>query len=216
MPYEYIAIEGNIGAGKTSLARMLASDLQAKLILEEFEENPFLPSFYGDPQRYGFQVELTFLADRYQQLRKQLLNRDLFHQVVVSDYFLFKSLIFARANLEAQEFFLFDKLFGIMSQNIPNPDLLVFLHAGEERLKSNIRKRGRPYEQSIGDEYLSKIHHRYVEFFQAKPDWRCLVIHTSGLDFVSNKSDYDLIRNLILSDYSPGVHIFEFPDPENQ
>jgi deoxyadenosine/deoxycytidine kinase len=211
LPYEYIAIEGNIGAGKTSLARMLAADLQAKIILEEFEENPFLPAFYKDPEKYGFQVELTFLADRFQQLRKELLNRDLFNPIVVSDYFLFKSLIFAKANLETPEFFLFDKLFGIMSQSIPHPDLLVFLHAGEERLKSNIRQRGRPYEQNIDADYLGKIHERYLDFLKSGTEWRCLIIHTAAIDFVNRPQDFELIRNMILREYPPGVHIFENP-----
>lgn len=209
IPYNYIAIEGNIGAGKTTLTKMLGKDLGAKIVLEEFEENPFLPAFYKEPEKYSFQVELTFLADRYQQLRKQLLNLDLFNPVVVSDYFLFKSLIFARTNLQEQEYFLFDRLFSIMSLHLPQPDLLVFLHPGEKRLKENIFRRGRPYEQDISSEYLNKVQQQYLDFFKSQPERRCLVIHTETLDFVDNPDDYLSIRNIILSDYPPGIHIFE-------
>ncbi len=207
--YQYIAIEGNIGAGKTSLAHLLSRDLNAKLVLEEFEENPFLPAFYKEPEKFGFQVELTFLTDRFQQMKKQLVNRDLFNPVTVSDYFLYKSLIFARANLPEPEFELFQKVFNLMSQNLPNPDLLVFLHAGEERLKSNISERGRPYEQEISADYLNRIHRQYLDFFKTRPDWRCLIIHTSGLDFVKNQQDYALLREKILAPHPPGVQILE-------
>jgi deoxyguanosine kinase len=209
--YQYIAIEGNIGAGKTSLASRLAIDLQARFIPEEFEDNPFLPLFYREPEKYGFQVELTFLADRFQQLKKQLVNRDLFSPVTISDYFLQKSLIFAKANLSEPEFFLFQKLFSFMSQSLPQPDLLVYLHAGEDRLRKNIRQRGRPYEQEITEDYLSRIHQQYHDFFRTVRNQRCLIIHTTELDFVQRPVDYAVLRNIILAKHEPGLHIFEEP-----
>ena len=161
LPYSYISIEGNIGAGKTSLATKLAEKHNAKLVLEEFAENPFLEHFYKNPDRYAFPVELSFLAERFSQLKDELSSRNLFQSVVVSDYFVSKSYIFAKANLEPDEFDLFMQLFKLVETNLPKPDLLVYLYLPIEQLQKNIQKRGRTYEQEIKDSYLKSIEKSY-------------------------------------------------------
>ncbi len=166
MYYNYIAIEGNIGAGKTSLATKIANDLNGRLILEQFDDNPFLAKFYDNPERYAFPLELSFLAERYQQLRTELANQELFHDFTISDYFLNKSVIFARKTLNEDEYQLFYKLFNIMNANLPKPQLLVHLYVNTKRLQSNIQLRGRSYEQKIQDEYLEKIQSSYFEYLK--------------------------------------------------
>ncbi len=172
--YNYIVIEGNIGAGKTSFATRLAEECNARLILEQFEENSFLPKFYEDPVRYAFPLELSFLADRYQQLKAQFTASDMFKTFTVADYFIFKSLIFASRNLEQLEFGLYSKLFTIVSSVIPKPDMIVYLYLNLDNLKKNIQKRGRPYEQNIQFEYLDKIQNGYLEFLRQQTDLRAL------------------------------------------
>src|SRR5579883_2887812 len=152
--YRYIAIEGNIGAGKSSLANLLAKHFNARLILEEFADNTFLPKFYQDAERYAFPLELSFLADRYKQLKQISLSQDLFDQKIVSDYLFTKSKLFARINLNEAEYELFQKVFDIINPNLPNPDLLIYLNAPVSRLQQQIQKRGRAYEQNISKEYL--------------------------------------------------------------
>jgi deoxyadenosine/deoxycytidine kinase len=207
--YNYIVIEGNIGAGKTSLATRMAADYQARLILEQFEENSFLPKFYEDPVRYAFPLELSFLADRYQQLKNQFQAADLFSPFTIADYFIFKSLIFASRNLEPLEFGLYSKLFSIVSSVVPKPDLIVYLYLDLESLRKNIQKRGRSYEQNIQMDYLEKIQQGYLDFLKQQQDLRVLLIDTNGLDFVAREEDYRWITNIILKQYPPGIHRIE-------
>jgi len=204
--YNYIVIEGNIGAGKTSFATRFSEESNARLILEQFEENSFLPKFYEDPARYAFPLELSFLADRYQQLKTQFSTSDIFKSFTVADYFIFKSLIFASKNLEALEFGLYSKLFAIVSSVVPKPDLIVYLYLNLENLKKNISKRGRPYEQNIQFEYLDKIQTGYLEFLRQQDDLRVLLIDTNGLDFVERQEDYLWIKELVMQEYPLGIH----------
>jgi deoxyadenosine/deoxycytidine kinase len=209
MRYRYLAIEGNIGAGKTSLSMMLAEELNAQLILEEFADNPFLAKFYEDKERYAFPLELSFLAERFSQLKKELSQPDLFRNYVVSDYFLSKSLIFSRANLEGDEYALFSKMFYLILQQLPKPDLLVYLYLDVDQLQENIKKRGRPYEQGIKNEYLESIQRSYFNFIRQQKDQRVLVINTNKLDFVNSPEDYKRIKEIINVDYDLGVHHVE-------
>lgn len=204
--YNFIAIEGNIGAGKTSLATKLAQQSDAKLILEEFADNPFLPFFYNDPLKYAFQLEMSFLAERYQQLKENLPNQDLFKKLTVSDYLFNKCLIFARVNLQEEEYKLFSKLYNIIYPVIPKPDLIIYLYLNNERLQKNIQKRGRDYEQAITNTYLKNVQTSYFEFFRHQKDTRILVIDTSDIDFVANESDYQRILDTINREYTPGMH----------
>jgi deoxyadenosine/deoxycytidine kinase len=209
--YNYIVIEGNIGAGKTSFASLLAEEFNARLILEQFEENSFLPKFYEDPARYAFPLELSFLADRYQQLKAQFNEPDMFKTFTVADYFIFKSLIFASKNLETLEYGLYGKLFSIVSSVVPRPDLIVYLYLDLENLKKNILKRGRPYEQNIQFDYLEKIQKGYLEFLRQQPDLRVVVVDTNGLDFVGRRNDYLWLRDLTMKDYPAGMHHIQSP-----
>lgn len=204
--YNYIVIEGNIGAGKTSLATMIADEFNAKLILEQFEENSFLPKFYKDPDKYAFPLELSFLAERYQQLKSQLISQDLFKDFVIADYFIDKSLIFAQKNLQSDEFSLYAKLFNIINPTLPKPDLLVYLYVNIDRLKSNIKHRGRSYEQDIQSEYLERIQAGYFEYIKFYPETRILIIDTNTLDFVNKATDYLILKDIIFKDYSKGIH----------
>ncbi|MGJ5641829.1 2-amino-4-hydroxy-6-hydroxymethyldihydropteridine diphosphokinase [Formosa sp. S-31] len=195
--YNYIAIEGNIGAGKTSLATKISEDFNAKLVLERFADNPFLPKFYNDASRYAFPLEMSFLADRYQQISDDLSQLDLFKDFIVSDYDVFKSLIFSKITLQEDEFKLYRKLFYIMYKEIAKPDLYVYLYQNTERLQKNIKKRGREYEQQIEDEYLNKINLGYLEFLKNQTELEVKIIDVSSLDFVANREDYLSILKLI-------------------
>ena len=206
MQYNFIAIEGNIGAGKTSLATKIAEDFNAHLILEQFEENSFLPKFYKEPEKYAFPLEMSFMAARYQQLKDQLLSMDLFKTFTISDYFIVKSLIFARKNLPEDEFKLYATFFNIIYQQLPKPELLVYLYVKTERLQSNIKMRGRPYEQNIQDEYLEKIQEGYFEFIKQQKDLRILILDTNKLDFVNRPEDYQKILEVLDRPYGLGVH----------
>ncbi|MDW5287371.1 2-amino-4-hydroxy-6-hydroxymethyldihydropteridine diphosphokinase [Formosa sp. PL04] len=195
----FIAIEGNIGAGKTSLATKISEDFNAKLVLERFADNPFLPKFYEDAPRYAFPLEMSFLADRYQQISDDLSQLDLFKDFIVSDYDVFKSLIFSRITLQEDEFKLYRKLFYIMYKEIAKPDLYVYLYQNTERLQQNIKKRGRDYEQHIEDDYLNKINLGYLEFLKNQTELKVKIIDISNMDFVSNRADYLTILKLIQS-----------------
>ncbi|GAL61010.1 2-amino-4-hydroxy-6-hydroxymethyldihydropteridine diphosphokinase [Algibacter lectus] len=188
--YNYIAIEGNIGAGKTSLANKIAQDFNARLLMERFADNPFLPKFYNDAQRYAFTLEMSFLADRYQQISEDLAQLDLFKQFVVSDYDVFKSLIFSKITLNNDEYGLYRKLFYLMYKDIPKPELYIYLYQNTERLQQNIKKRGRDYEQNIADDYLEKINSGYLEFLKSQKNFNVKIIDISNRDFVANRSDY--------------------------
>jgi 2-amino-4-hydroxy-6-hydroxymethyldihydropteridine diphosphokinase len=195
--YNYIAIEGNIGAGKTSLTNMIASDYNAKMVLERFADNPFLPKFYQDQERYAFPLEMSFLADRYQQLSDDLAQFDLFKNFIVSDYYIFKSLIFAQVTLQSDEYFLYRKMFDIMYKEIAKPDLYIYLYQTSERLMENIRSRGRDYEKNITAEYLDKIHKGYANFIQTERNLKSLVIDVTDMDFVNNSEDYQAVLTKI-------------------
>ncbi|WP_296635113.1 2-amino-4-hydroxy-6-hydroxymethyldihydropteridine diphosphokinase [Polaribacter sp.] len=195
--YNYIAIEGNIGAGKTSLSKMMSDEFNAKIVLERFADNPFLPKFYEDKERFAFPLEMSFLADRYQQLSDDLAQLDLFKNFVVSDYYIFKSLIFAQITLQKEEYLLYRKMFDLMYKEITKPDLYVYLYQNTTRLLENIKKRGRDYEQNIEASYLQKIHDGYKSFISTQQNLNTLVIDVSELDFVNNPDDYTNIINQI-------------------
>ena len=188
--FNYIAVEGNIGAGKTSFATMVSQDFNAKLILERFKDNPFLPKFYEDGQRYAFPLEMSFLADRYQQLADDLAQYDLFKDFVISDYDVFKSLIFAKITLHEEEYSLYQKLFHLMYKELVKPDLYVYLYQNTERLLENIKKRGRDYEQNIQADYLADINRSYLSFIKSQPGLNVKIIDISDLDFVNNRQHY--------------------------
>ena len=191
--YNYIAIEGNIGAGKTSLAKLISDEFNAKVVLERFADNPFLPKFYEDKERFAFPLEMSFLADRYQQLTDDLAQFDLFKNFIVSDYYIFKSLIFAQVTLQKEEYKLYRKMFDLMYKEITKPDLYVYLYQNTERLLENIKKRGRAYEQNIKPDYLDKIHDGYANFIRTQKKLNSLVIDVSDLDFVNDKNHFELI-----------------------
>jgi len=210
MEYNFIAIEGNIGAGKTSLATRIAKQYNAKLILEQFEDNSFLPKFYKEPEKYAFPLEMSFLASRFQQLKDQLGQQDLFKSFTISDYFIIKSLIFARKTLGEDEHKLYTRFFNIIYQQLPKPELLVYLYVDTPKLQQNIKLRGRPYEQEIKDEYLEKIQQGYFEFIKQQKDLRVLILDTNNIDFVHNNEDYIKVEQLIHQDYPIGVHRITF------
>lgn len=188
--FNYIAVEGNIGAGKTSFSTMVSQDFNARLILERFKDNPFLPKFYEDAPRYAFPLEMSFLADRYQQLADDLAQYDLFTEFVISDYDVFKSLIFAKITLHDDEYSLYQKLFHLMYKELVKPDLYVYLYQNTDRLLENIKKRGRDYEQNIQADYLANINRSYLSFIKSQPGLNVKIIDISDLDFVNKRQDY--------------------------
>lgn len=203
--YNFIAIEGNIGAGKTSLAARIAREFNAKLILEQFEDNAFLPKFYENPAKYAFPLELTFLAERYRQLKDQLSAGDLFRTFTIADYFIHKSLIFASKTLEGDELILYTRLFTIIEASLPKPDLLIYLYLDVENLKKNIRQRGRPYEQNIDYAYLEKIQSGYLDFLRQQPQLRVVLVDTNNMDFVNREKDYRFMVGVIGRDFPSGI-----------
>ena len=200
MNYRFIAIEGNIGAGKSTLSNLLAKHYNARLILEEFADNTFLPKFYQEAHRYAFPLELSFLADRYKQLKQSLLNQDLFQQQVVSDYLFTKSKLFARVNLKTDEYELFQRLFDIIDPQLPSPDLLIYLHSPINRLQKNIQERGRSYEQRITDEYLEKVQDVYQQYLKQELH-KTLIIDTSNIDFLENPVHFRKLVEFLDKDY---------------
>lgn len=195
--FNYIAIEGNIGAGKTTLVSKLAEDFNAKTVLERFADNPFLPKFYKDQNRYAFPLEMSFLADRYQQIADDLAQFDLFKDFIIADYHIFKSLIFAKVTLAEDEFRLYKTLFDIIYKEMPKPDLYVYLYQNTDRLLANIKRRGRSYEQEIPAEYLEKINNGYLDYIKTQKDLNVLIIDVSERDFVKNQEDYIFILDEI-------------------
>ncbi|MCG2459917.1 2-amino-4-hydroxy-6-hydroxymethyldihydropteridine diphosphokinase [Flavobacteriaceae bacterium F89] len=190
---QFMAIEGNIGAGKTTLASKIAADFNAKLILERFADNPFLPKFYEDQSRYAFPLEMSFLADRYQQFTDDTSQFDLFKKFMISDYDIYKSLIFAKVTLQVDEFALYRKVFDFMYKEVKKPDVYVFLYQNSERLLENIKKRGRDYERNISPDYLEKINNGYMEFIKGRPVGNSVIIELEGLDFVESRNDYETV-----------------------
>jgi len=209
--YNYIVIEGNIGAGKTTLASMIARDYNAKLILERFADNPFLPKFYNDPSRYSFPLELSFLADRYRQLKGELVEPDLFKSFTVADYYFMKSIVFSSKTLEQDEFSLYRQIFYIIYSSLPKPDLYVYLHVPPERLLKNIAMRGREYEKSITADYLSGIQESYFTFFRQNKENRYLVLDVSNIDFVACHDDYLKVKEMIFTEpVAQGINLRNF------
>jgi deoxyguanosine kinase len=205
--YNYIVIEGNIGAGKTSLASMIAQQFKARLITERFADNPFLPKFYKDPDKYSFPLELSFLAERYRQLREELTSPDLFCPFSVSDYYFMKSLIFASATLGTDEYTLYRQIFNIIYTSVPRPDLYVYLHSDTGKLLSNIASRGRDFEKSISAEYLQSIQDGYFNFFRQNEDMNYLILDVNSIDFVNNKDDYNkVVAEIFGKEWQKGIN----------
>jgi deoxyguanosine kinase len=210
--YNYLVIEGNIAAGKTSLSTLIAKKFNARLILEQFAENPFLPKFYKDPERYSFPLELSFLASRYHQLHRELTSPDLFKSFTVADYFLSKSLIFSKITLRTDEFKLYSSLFNIIHQQLPKPDLYVYLHVNVDKLLSNIMRRGRDYEQSIKADYLERLQEGYFEYLRSLAGQRVLILDINNVDFIGKKNDFQAIETAIFNiDYKKGLNRVHLP-----
>jgi deoxyguanosine kinase len=210
MNYHFITIEGNIGAGKTTLAHMLARHYNARLILEQFADNPFLPKFYENPAQNAFPLELFFMAERYKQLKELVHTADLFQSVTVSDYLFTKCLLFAKVNLPDQEFRLYQKLFDIINAQVVQPDILIYLHAPVSKLQANIRRRNRSYEQSISDEYLFNIQEAYTNYIR-QHNIRTLFIDVSNADFLDNKAHLNVVLDALNRDIGEGQHYFSLP-----
>lgn len=204
---QFLVIEGNIGAGKSTLSQMIAKDYNAKLVLEQFADNPFLPKFYKDKERYSFPLELSFLADRYYQIKKEVLNLDLFHSLMVADYYFAKTAIFAENTLKKDEYRLFRQIFDIIFESMPKPDLYVYLHSDVDRLMKNIKIRGRDYEQNMDPDYLEKISSGYFRFFKQITTFPILVVDINAIDFVKNPEHYQQLKSAIFnSDYKLGIN----------
>jgi deoxyadenosine/deoxycytidine kinase len=210
MKYKFITIEGNIGAGKTTLASLLANKLNARLILEEFADNPFLAKFYENPAQYAFSVELFFMAERFKQLKDLLSQQDLFQNITVSDYLFTKCLLFAKVNLPVDEFRLFQRLFEMMQPQLLQPDLLIYLHAPVHKLQENIKKRNRSYEQNIKDDYLFEIQQTYTHYIK-QHSFKTLFVDASNVDFIKNPEYLDIILAALDRDYTEGQHVITFP-----
>ena len=210
MKYNFITIEGNIGAGKTTLAHLLSKHLNARLILEEFADNPFLPKFYENQQQYAFPLELFFMAERYKQLKDLLQTKDMFQNVTISDYLFTKCLLFAKVNLAEEEFLLYQKLFDIINPQLVQPDLLIYLHAPVSKLKENIRKRNRAYEQAIASEYLFSLQETYTQYIK-QHNIKTLFIDASSADFLGNEKHLNAVLEALNNDYDEGQHYLQLP-----
>lgn len=206
LPYQFVCIEGNIGSGKTSLVEKMSYDYQGKMLLEEFEDNPFLPHFYNNPERYAFTVELFFMTERYKQLQNHISNQDLFARSIFADFSFIKTLLFARKNLQDEEYKLFQMLFSVLNKSFPKPDLLVYLHRDVEHLLKNIRERNRGFEQNISAEYLKTIQDSYFEYLRNITSFPVLILDLQDMDFVNEASHYETLKFLISKSYRPGVH----------
>ena len=206
MSLNYLVIEGNIGAGKTTLAQMISEKYKTKLVLEQFADNPFLPKFYENQEQYSFPLEMAFLAERYNQLNRELSNLDLFSPFTISDYYFMKSLIFAQNTLQPDEYNLYRQFFTIIYEKMPKPDLYVYLHKDVDLLLKNIAERGRIYEAFITKEYLEKISQGYFGYFRQQTDFPILIIDTNGIDFVERPADFERLTNTIFNNqFNKGV-----------
>jgi deoxyguanosine kinase len=210
MKYNFITIEGNIGAGKTTLAHLLSKHFNARLILEEFAENPFLPKFYENRQQYAFPLELFFMAERYKQLKELLQTKDLFQNVTISDYLFTKCLLFAKVNLTEQEFLLFQKLFDIINPQLIQPDLLIYLHAPVSKLKENIKKRNRSYEQTIEPDYLFSLQETYTQYIR-QHQIKTLFIDVTNADFLGNEKHLQALLDALDKEYDYGQNYLMLP-----
>ena len=210
MKYSFITIEGNIGAGKTTLSQLLARHYNARLILEEFADNPFLPKFYENPRQYAFPLELFFMAERFKQQKEWSQQPDLFQSVTISDYLFTKCLLFAKVNLPEDEFRLYQRLFEIINQQVAQPEILIYLHAPVTRLQENIRKRNRSYEQSIPDEYLMDIQQTYTHYIR-EHNIKTLFVDASRADFLGDDRHLQTIIRALDEDWGPGQHYLSLP-----
>ena len=210
MKHQFITIEGNIGAGKTTLATILAKKLNARIILEEFADNPFLSKFYDNPGQYAFPLELFFMAERYKQLKEMVHTKELFQTVTVSDYLFTKCLLFAKVNLPEEEFRLYQKLFDIIHQQLVFPDVLIYLHAPVNKLQQNIKKRNRPFEQAIPDEYLFNIQETYTHYIK-QHNIKTIFVDDSNADFIGNEAHINIILDALEKDLDYGQHYFTLP-----
>ena len=210
MKYNFITIEGNIGAGKTTLAHLLSKHLNARLILEEFADNPFLPKFYENQQQYAFPLELFFMAERYKQLKELLQTKDMFQNITISDYLFTKCLLFAKVNLLEEEFLLYQKLFDIINPQLVQPDLLIYLHAPVAKLKENIKKRNRAYEQNIASEYLFSLQKTYTQYIK-QHNITTLYIDASSADFLGDEKHLHTVLEALDKDYEEGQHYLQLP-----
>ena len=210
MKYSFVTIEGNIGAGKTTLANLLSQHFNARLILEQFAENPFLPKFYENQQQYAFPLELFFMAERYKQLKDQLQTKDMFQQITISDYLFTKCLLFAKVNLPNEEFRLYQKLFEIINPQIVQPEILIYLHSPVNKLQENIKIRNRPYEQSIANDYLFSLQETYTHYIK-QHNIKTLFVDTSNADFVGNESHLKIIIDALDKEYEDGQHYIILP-----
>ena len=210
MKYKYITIEGNIGAGKTTLAQILSKALNARLVLEEFAENPFLEKFYENPAQYAFSLELFFMAERYKQLKDLVNQQDLFHSITVSDYLFTKCLLFAKVNLPDDEFKLYQKLFEIMHPQITQPDILIYLHAPVTKLQENIKKRNRHFELNIKNDYLFEIQETYTQYIK-QHHIKTLFVDASNADFLGNENHLKVLIDALQYDYEAGPHYITLP-----
>lgn len=210
MKYSFVTIEGNIGAGKTTLANILSKHFNARLILEEFAENPFLPKFYQNPDQYAFPLELFFMAERYKQLKELLHSNDLFQTITVSDYLFTKCLLFAKVNLPEEEFRLYQKLFDIINPQIVQPDLLIYLHSPVAKLQENIKKRNRSFEQDIPNDYLYTLQETYTQYIK-QHNIKTLFIDASNADFIGNPKHLEIVLEALDKDYENGQHFITLP-----
>jgi deoxyguanosine kinase len=211
MNYHFITIEGNIGAGKTTLSHLLSKHFNARLILEQFADNPFLPKFYENPQQFAFPLELFFMAERYKQLKDLLQQKDMFQSLTISDYLFTKCLLFAKVNLSEDEFRLYQRIFDIIHQQLVQPDLLIYLHAPVSKLQINIRKRNRSYEQKIPDEYLFSIQETYTNYIR-QHNIKTLFIDTTNADFLGNERHLQTVLEALEKEYEDGQHYINLPD----
>ncbi len=210
MDYHFITIEGNIGAGKTTLAHMLSKHFNARLILEEFADNPFLSKFYENPQQYAFPLELFFMAERYKQLKELIHTKDLFQNITISDYLFTKCLLFAKVNLPGEEFHLYQKLFDIIYQQLTQPDIVIYLHVPVNQLQRNIKKRNRSFELSIPDDYLFKLQHAYTQYLR-QHNIKTLIVDAGNADFLGNENHLRVILDALNKDYDNGQHYISLP-----
>lgn len=210
MKHHFITVEGNIGAGKTTLTHLLAKHFNARLILEEFADNPFLPKFYENPAQYAFPLELFFMAERYKQLKDMVHTKDMFQSITVSDYLFTKCLLFAKVNLSEEEFRLYQKLFEIIHQQLVFPDILIYLHAPVQKLQANIKKRNRSYEQGISDEYLFHIQETYTSYIK-QHNIKTIFIDASNADFLGNEKHLQIVIDALNKDYENGQQYFSLP-----
>jgi len=209
-PYRFIAIEGNIGAGKTTLCQMLAEEYNCRLILEQFTDNPFLPYFYENPERYAFPVELFFMTERHKQLQEELAQQDIFQQTIFADYFFIKTLLFAKNNLNTEEYRLFQRLFNVLNSTFPKPEIIVYIHRSVDILLKNIQSRGRSYEQEITGEYLLELQHAYFEYFRVEQQIPVVIIDVGEANFSVGNDTYNLLMEILQTKYKPGIHHVSF------